>query len=147
LSARGVEIEVDGSDLIVRGADRLTDTEIERLRGMKADLMALLRGSADVERHVEELRSYACPDDFLPWRWETIHDGAVRFATEWAAEAIRLGWVPEELFAFAEPFANISLHGAAWLIGDKTVTEVTAAAIGLRTPSGATQRIYRKTLQ
>lgn len=55
-----------------------------------------------------------------------------------------LGWSLEDLFALREPFANVSLQGAAWLVGDSTVTAVTAAAVTLRTDGGATQRIYRK---
>jgi len=47
----------------------------------------------------------------------------------------------------AEPFARVDLQGAAWFIGDATVTDVSTAAITLRTASGATQRFYRKTLQ
>ena len=58
---------------------------------------------------------------------------------------MRLGWSFDELFALAEPFANVSLQGAAWFVGDSTVTAVTADAITLRTEGGATQRIYRKT--
>jgi hypothetical protein len=67
-----------------------------------------------------------------------------RFAHEWAAKAASLGWTFEELFALRDPFANLSLQGAAWFIGDSTVTAVTAEAITLRTDSGSTQRAYRK---
>jgi hypothetical protein len=55
-----------------------------------------------------------------------------------------LGWAFDELFALAGPFANVSLQGAAWFIGDSTVTAVTADAITLRTEGGAAQRVYRK---
>jgi hypothetical protein len=58
-----------------------------------------------------------------------------------------LGWTFAELFALREPFANVSLQGAAWFIGDSTVTAVTADAITLRTANGATQRLYRRSLQ
>jgi hypothetical protein len=57
---------------------------------------------------------------------------------------MRLGWTFDELFALAEPFANVSLQGAAWFVGNATVAAVTADAITLRTPSGSTLRIYRK---
>jgi hypothetical protein len=56
-----------------------------------------------------------------------------------------LGWTFDKLFALVEPFANMSLQGAAWFVGDSTVTAVTADAITLRTEGGGTQRIYRKT--
>jgi hypothetical protein len=58
--------------------------------------------------------------------------------------ATSLGWSFEELFALREPFVNGSLQGAAWFIGDSTVTAVTTDAITLRTEGGATQRIFRK---
>ncbi len=52
-------------------------------------------------------------------------------------------WNFDELFALIEPFANVSLQGAARFVGDSTVTAVTADTIMLRTEGGATQRIYR----
>ena len=30
-----------------------------------------------------------------------------------------LGWTFAELFAVAEPFANVSLQGAAWFVGTR----------------------------
>jgi hypothetical protein len=58
-----------------------------------------------------------------------------------------LGWSIDELFCLGEPFANVSPQGAAWFVGDSTVTAVTVDAITLRTASGATQRLYRRSLQ
>ena len=69
------------------------------------------------------------------------------FASVLAAETVRLGWSFDELFKIAEPFANVSLQGAAWFIGDATVIDVTAAAITLRRSSGSTTRMCRKSLQ
>ncbi len=77
-------------------------------------------------------------------RWASACRGVQQFARVWAAKAMSLGWTFDELFAFAEPFANVSLQGAAWFVGDSTVTAVTADAITLRTEGGATLRIYRK---
>jgi len=57
---------------------------------------------------------------------------------------MRLGWAFDELFATAEPFARVDLQGAAWFVGDSTVTAITVDAITVRTPSGATQRLYRR---
>lgn len=85
----------------------------------------------------------ACPENFSPQRWETLHQGAVRFMAEWADKALALGWSEKELLAIAEPFARVDLQGAAWFIADATVTAVTADAITLRTVSGSTQRLYR----
>ena len=65
--------------------------------------------------------------------------GVQQFARVWAANAMSLGWAFDELFAFAEPFANVSLQGAAWFVGGSTVTAVTADTITLRTERGATR--------
>jgi len=93
-----------------------------------------------IERQLSRPRPVAESDE----RWARACRGAEQFARRWAAKAVSLGWSLDELFAFAEPFANMSLQGAAWFVGDSTVTAVTADAITLRTDGGATQRIYRK---
>jgi hypothetical protein len=91
-----------------------------------------------------ELPAAPCPHGFPPRRWPVMRDGAEHFAHQWGGKAMDLGWTFDELFALAEPFANVSPQGAAWFIGDSTVTAVTADAITVRTEGGATQRIYRR---
>jgi hypothetical protein len=59
-------------------------------------------------------------------------------------KAKSLGWTFEDLFALREPFANFSIQGAAWFVGDSAVTAITSDTITLRTEGGAMQRIYRK---
>ena len=56
LRRRGVELRLDGDDLIVTGADVLSDAEIARLRSMKAELIAALR-EPDA-RDAEDWRAY-----------------------------------------------------------------------------------------
>jgi hypothetical protein len=96
-----------------------------------------------VEKRVEELSSYHCPEGFPPERWGRLRAGALRFAAEWGDKALSLGWTDDELFGVVEPFANVSRQGAAWFVGDSTVTAVTADAITLRRTSGSVTRIYR----
>lgn len=93
---------------------------------------------------LHELPSTPCPDDFASGRWPVLRDGAGRFARQWAAEAMSLGWRFGELFDLVEPFANLPVQGAAWFVGDLTVMAVTADAITLCTEGGATQCIHRK---
>lgn len=112
--------------------------EVSRLAELAAPSAAGLRA------RILEIQSAECPRDFLQERWFVVRAGVARFADEWADKAMALGWTLDDLFALAEPFANVSLQGAAWFVGDKTVTAVTADAITLRTESGATQRVYRK---
>jgi hypothetical protein len=94
--------------------------------------------------HLRKLPSTPCPDGFDPGRWAILLDGAVRFARDWSVKTISLGWTFEDLFALREPFANVTLQGAAWFIGRSTVMAVTADTITLRTESGSILRIYRK---
>ena len=105
--------------------------------------------SEQFEQRTNEPRElhFLCPEGFSPLRWELLRQGAVRFAAEWADKALSFGWTYDELFAVEEPFARVELQGAAWFIGDATLTAVTADAITLRSASGATQRLYRRSLQ
>ena len=93
---------------------------------------------------LRNLPNTPCPDGFDPQRWAILLDGTVGFARDWSVKAMSLGWSYDELFALREPFANASLQGAAWFIGDSTVTAVTADAITLRSESGSIFRAYRK---
>jgi hypothetical protein len=122
----------------------LTDSGKFKITGPRH---AVARVISDLRPTVEALRSRPCPDGTTPGRFERLRQAALRFAVEYAPEAVQLGWSLDELFAIAEPFARVDLQGAAWFIGDATVVEVTAAAITLRRSSGSTTRIYRKSLQ
>ena len=94
--------------------------------------------------YMRELPYTPCPKGFDPQRWAILLDGTVGVARDWSVKAMSLGWSYDELFALREPFANASLQGAAWFIGDSTVTAVTADAITLRSESGSILRAYRK---
>jgi hypothetical protein len=120
--------------------------------------LAKLAGSTRINReHAESAQPNApanwpiyqflsgpCPEDTSIERWACACRGVKGFARVWVAKAMSLGWTFDELFALAEPFANLSLQGAAWFVGDSTVTALTGDAITLRTEGGATQSIYRK---
>jgi|HubBroStandDraft_1064217.scaffolds.fasta_scaffold212801_2 hypothetical protein len=93
---------------------------------------------------VAQLLSRPCPDAVRMEWWTRGCRGAERFAQQWADQAMRLGWTFDELFAFAGPFADVSRQGAAWFVGDSSVTAVTADAITLRRTSGSVTRIYRQ---
>lgn len=99
--------------------------------------------SNEWSKAIVRLLSQPLPGTELAERWARACRGVEQFARGWAANAMSLGWTFGELFDFVEPFANVSLQGAVWFVGDLTVTAVTADAITLRTGGGATQRIYR----
>jgi hypothetical protein len=120
---------------------------LPELKAMKpAILNAMVADPADAYSRalLRELPSTQCPDGFSSDRWAAIRDGAERFAGDWTVTTMSLGWTFEELFDLREPFANVTIQGAAWFVGGSTVTAVTADAITLLTEGGATQRIYRK---
>jgi hypothetical protein len=121
----------------------LTETGSVKVAGPRD---AVARVISSLRPIVEAIRSARCPADEPVNRFESARQGAIRFAAVYAAEAMRLGWARDELFALTEPFANLSRQGAAWFVGGAAIVEVTAAAITLRTASGATTRIYKKTL-
>ena len=54
------------------------------------------------------------------------------------AEAERLGWPHDELFRVPPVWARVDLCGAALLIGDREVVDITATEIRIKTASGAT---------
>jgi hypothetical protein len=90
---------------------------------------------------VEEQR----PPDVTDDRWQEAADGLWVFvASGHANEALRLGWLHDELFAVPPLWANVAVCGAALLIGDREVTDITADAIRIRTASGSTLSFRRR---
>jgi hypothetical protein len=77
------------------------------------------------------------PPDVRDSDWEAA------LAAGHAAEALRLGWPEDELFRVPKLWSQ-NFCGAALLIGDREVTEITASRIGIKTSSGAPQGFYRK---
>ena len=159
-SARGFSSLADLAALPAIGGDNLTVCVVQKIgrvrlfepfeepAGPSAPRRAPLASlnSAVPEGCRERLRQCLgqYPKDVPTERWAVLCNGVERFAQEWAANAMCLGWTFAELFALAKPFANVSLQGAAWFVGDSTVTAITGDAITLRTAGGATTRIYRK---
>ena len=99
------------------------------------------------ERHhpllgaVEDSRPPDAPNN----QWQTALRGLRAFLAAGHADvAERLGWPPGELYAVPPVWARVDLCGAALLIGDHAVIEVTADAIRVKTASGATQRFFRR---
>ena len=62
----------------------------------------------------------------------------------WADEALRLGWPHDELFRVPSLWSRVDLCGAALLIGDREVVNITSTEIRIKTASGSTLAFYRK---
>jgi hypothetical protein len=88
--------------------------------------------------------SAAAPDDCPPRRWIEAQAGLKRFVEDgWADLAFMNGWAPDELYRVPEAWSQIGLTGAALLIGDRKVVEVSAETITIETLSGSRLKFRR----
>jgi hypothetical protein len=77
--------------------------------------------------------------------WEAAIDGLwVFLAAGHGDEAERLGWPKDELFAVPPLWARVDLCGAALLVNDREVVDITSSEIRIKTASGATTAFYRR---
>jgi hypothetical protein len=87
----------------------------------------------------------SAPADVAPTTWREAIDGLWVFvAAGHGAEALRLSWPPNELFAVPPVWSRVDLCGVGLLIGDREVVSVAADKIQIKTASGATQSFYRR---
>jgi hypothetical protein len=63
----------------------------------------------EIAQGLADLCSMPPPAGFTTERWEAAVDQAARFADEWGAKALALGWTPEELFGL-HPIAAAARH-------------------------------------
>jgi hypothetical protein len=88
---------------------------------------------------------WAKPEDATDAQWDVATRGLRTFLTGGHADkALGLGWPHDGLFAVPPGWGRVDLCGAALLIGDREVTDITADAIRIKTPSGGTLSFYRK---
>ena len=149
--AAGVDLRVDGDALTLDADAAPPPAVLELLSRHKPGVIALLlqndepRGpQVGVQDWLERLLARPRPDSEPLARWQAHCTGVRQFVEDgWHRKAVALGWTHDGLFTLRDPFANLSLQGAAWFVGDKTITAVTADAITLRSAGGSTTRIYR----
>jgi hypothetical protein len=87
------------------------------------------------------------PGDFSPGHWQAVVDGGLRFADQWAAKALAMGWRPEDVFGLHanSPAARRDCKGLAWLLGDgERIVGIDANGADIAMPSGSRQRFYRQ---
>jgi hypothetical protein len=93
----------------VSTATRTTPTTpSETLVGQEADSIDVIERAAvmeidgclprEIAAGLAGLCAMPAPTGFTTERWEAAIDQAARFADEWGAKALALGWTPEELF-------------------------------------------------
>jgi hypothetical protein len=89
--------------------------------------------------------SLAGRTDVTDAQWTVALQGLQAFrAAGHGAEAERLGWPQDELYRVRPLWSRIDLIGAALLVGDGEVVEVSAEAIRVKATSGSVLSIYRK---
>jgi hypothetical protein len=144
--AHGVTILPDGDDLEIL-ADREPDRDLlDAIAVCKAAILAKLREEASAAHHpLAEAIEAERPPDVTGNQWRIAMRGLRAFiAAGHGDEAERLGWPRDELFRVPPVWARVELCGAALLIGDREVLDVTRDAIRIKTASGAIQAFYRK---
>jgi hypothetical protein len=133
-----ITLHLTGQSLVLKpGKDPPADL-VDLIKEAKPDILAHLRAERDrikaCPKDVERQR----PPDVEPDRWREALSGLKAFlAAGHGDEAERLGWPKDELYAVPALWSQIHLTGAALLIGDREVVEITAEAIRIKTASGA----------
>ena len=79
--------------------------------------------------------------------WTVAQRGVRLFCQDgWAAKASAAGWTEEELYAVPLVWSRVDLCGAALLIGERKVVEVTKSTIVIEALSGGSfLKFYRAT--
>jgi hypothetical protein len=145
--ARGVTIRLDGAELELT-ADRKPDADLlDAIAGCKVEIFAFLHPDAircRLEAEAEVLRAPR-PPDVTDAHWAAALRGLRAFiAAGHGAEALRLGWPKDKLYAVPPLWSRVDLCGAGLLIGDREVIGITPNEIRIKTDSGASLALYRK---
>jgi hypothetical protein len=87
------------------------------------------------------------PPDIAEDHWQAAMRGLQQFvAGGWADQAEAAGWTRNELYRAPELWVRADLCGAALLIGANEVIAVTPTEIRIKTASGATQVLRKRSL-
>jgi hypothetical protein len=132
---------------VFKAAARPPAEVIALIEARKAEISAFLHPESVKRRLDAEAEAIGAkrPVDTTDERWEEALRGLMRFRADGhGAAAERAGWSRDELYASPPLWARIDLCGAALLIGDREVIEVSAEAIRIRTASGAVLSLYRR---
>jgi hypothetical protein len=144
LARSGVSVRWhDGRAVFSAAAEPPADV-VALIDARKAEISEFLRPDA-VQRRLYAEADLPRPPDVSDGAWRTATVGLRAFlAAGYGDEALRLDWSRDELFAVPPVWSRVDLCGAALLIGDCAVTEVTPAEIQIKTASGAIQTFRRK---
>jgi hypothetical protein len=111
----------------------------------RSELTKLTKPPQEDHRALLEVAARARPPDVKDAHWEAALRGLEVFLEAGRdAEAERLGWSGDELYAVPPLWSRVDLCGVALLIGDREVIGITANEIRIKTASGSSLAFYRK---
>ena len=151
----GVRLSVNERNgrLHVEGQGDAPKPLLNRVREMRDQLVLALTQGAHArldlarERHrplLDDVR-WRGPPDVRDADWQVAIDGLwVFLAAGHGDEAERLGWPKDELYAVPPLWSRVDLCGAALLIGDRQVVNITSNEIRIKTASDGTLAFYRR---
>jgi hypothetical protein len=138
-SAAGVAVTLDGDGLVLE-AQKLPPDIVALLKSVKPDLLRVLAAREAAQAALTAKPSADCPKS----HWKRARRGIERFMAEgWGDQAALLGWTAEELYRLPSLWSRIDLTGAAWLVGYRRVTAVTAENIVIESRSGSRLKFRR----
>jgi hypothetical protein len=147
LAQSGVSVQWRDGKAVFKAAAAPSADIVALIDARKAEISVFLHPEA-VQRRLDadaDVLRAEPPPDVDAARWEIAQTGLRAFiAAGHGAEAERLGWPKDELYAAPPLWARVDLCGAGLLIGDREVVAVTADRIQIKSASGAILSFYRK---
>jgi hypothetical protein len=126
-----VKLGLDGDKIVAESPYGVPDGLIEQLRAHRPEILHILKWRDPARAPVGAKR----PPDASMDQWDAALLGLHHFLDGgWGKRALALGWSKPELFNLPALWAQISLTGAGWLIGEWQVTSVTAEEITITPP-------------
>jgi hypothetical protein len=147
LAGGGVSVRWRDGKAVFKAAAAPPADIVALIDARKAEISAFLHPDAvqgRLDAEAEVLQALQPPDVTAP-HWEAALRGLRSFIElGHAAEALRLGWPRNELYAVPPLWSRGDLFGWALLIGDREVVSITSAEIRVKASSGVTLAFYRK---
>jgi hypothetical protein len=164
--AAGIELELDGDDLLLQAATPPPAAILDLLSANKTAIVALLRqpdpntavidklativdGDGGVPREWAEgyrrLRAMPPPADIPERDWQAMVDGAGRLLEQWGSKFACLEWTVEDVFGVhrVAPLARLDLAGLVRFLIRFEVVELTDERAILMNARGA-RHTYRR---
>ncbi len=152
-TAVGIQIAIDGNDLLLEAAGPPPMTVIELLSRHKPDIVNLLRSGDGSLADALAALERKCPAYVDVERWQRCIENARRFLQSWGHQAEALGWTAKDLFGLHLPpiephpsYQRLSRYdetGLLWLLQGRLVVALTETTVAIQS-SGSSPIIYRK---